>query len=176
MICQLAIKNKGKWVIMKTYKYDKIIKSEKGQSLVELAVSLIILLILLAGVVDLGRVAFYYLALRDAAQEGASYGSIFPNNNYEIIERTKAGIVDQSAIEEITINFPNSSYECVWPDNGDKCTIMMDSCDGNGVVEGDIIEITITDENFQLTMPFLARTITLETKIKDRVIRVPKCN
>ena len=46
--------------------------SEKGQSMVELAVSVVVLLILLAGVVDLGRLAFYYITLRDAAQEAAS--------------------------------------------------------------------------------------------------------
>ena len=49
-------------------------RSEKGQSLVELAISLMVLLLILAGVVDLGNMMFQYMAMRDAAQEAASYG------------------------------------------------------------------------------------------------------
>lgn len=49
---------------------------EQGQSLVELALSLVLLLTLLAGLVDFGRAFFTYVALRDAAQEGAAYASV----------------------------------------------------------------------------------------------------
>ena len=51
---------------------------EKGQSLVELALTLLIILTLLAGAVDLGSAFFSYVAIRDAAQEGALFGSIKP--------------------------------------------------------------------------------------------------
>ena len=56
-------------------------KKESGQSLVELALSMTLLLILLAGVVDLGRAFFTYIALRDAAQEGASYAAVYADAN-----------------------------------------------------------------------------------------------
>jgi Flp pilus assembly protein TadG len=52
--------------------------SEKGQSLVEFAISLVVILLLLAGAVELGIALFQYIQLRDAAQEGALYGSICP--------------------------------------------------------------------------------------------------
>src|SRR5215470_12817695 len=48
----------------------------RGQSLVELALSLTVILMLLAGAVDFGMAFFSYTAIRDAAQEGALYGSI----------------------------------------------------------------------------------------------------
>jgi hypothetical protein len=51
------------------------LKSERGQSLVELAVSLVILLYLLSGAVEFGILFFQFVQLRDAAQEGALYGS-----------------------------------------------------------------------------------------------------
>jgi hypothetical protein len=54
---------------------------EKGQSLVEFALSLTFMLILLAGVVYFGIGLFYYIAMRDAAQEGALYGSMNPPQN-----------------------------------------------------------------------------------------------
>jgi hypothetical protein len=52
---------------------------ESGQGFVEFAISLVFLLILLAGLVDLGRMFYVYIALREAAQEGAQYGALCPN-------------------------------------------------------------------------------------------------
>lgn len=54
---------------------------EKGQSLVEFAISLTFMLILLAGAVYFGIGLFYYVAMRDAAQEGALYGSMNPTDS-----------------------------------------------------------------------------------------------
>jgi len=54
----------------------KSIKSERGQSLVELAISIVILIYLLAGAVEFGLAFFQFVQLRDAAQEGALFGSI----------------------------------------------------------------------------------------------------
>jgi Flp pilus assembly protein TadG len=47
----------------------------RGQALVELALVLPLLLVLLMGVVDVGRIVFMQIALRDAAQEGATYAA-----------------------------------------------------------------------------------------------------
>lgn len=63
---------------------------EKGQSLVELAISLTIILILLSGVVEFGIAFFQFIQLRDAAQEGALYGSIHPYDTEKIEERVRA--------------------------------------------------------------------------------------
>ncbi len=51
---------------------------ERGQSLVELAISLMVMLLLLAGAVTFGMALFSYVAIRDAAQEGALFGSFNP--------------------------------------------------------------------------------------------------
>ena len=53
-------------------------RGERGQGLVEFALTVVFLTILLMGVLDLGRAYFSYLALKDAAQEGAYFGSAFP--------------------------------------------------------------------------------------------------
>src|SRR5688572_21348238 len=60
---------------MKPGRTMKPTKSERGQSLVELGISMLILLYLLAGAVEFGILFFQYVQLRDAAQEGALYGS-----------------------------------------------------------------------------------------------------
>jgi Flp pilus assembly protein TadG len=47
-----------------------------GQSLVELAIVLPLLLLLVLGIFDLGRGIFYYSAIHNAAREGARYGAV----------------------------------------------------------------------------------------------------
>ena len=61
--------------------------TERGQSLMEFSVSLVFVLVLLAGLVDLGRGLFTYMALRDGAQEGAAYGSLNPTETSTIQNR-----------------------------------------------------------------------------------------
>ena len=53
-------------------------RSERGQAFMELAISVVFLLILLSAVIDLGWAFYTIIALRDAAQEAASYGSMKP--------------------------------------------------------------------------------------------------
>ncbi len=168
---------------------------ESGQSLVELSAMMVILLILLAGVVDLGRLAFYYIAMRDAAQEAASYASIFPNNNQEIFNRAFAGMNQLDNPSEITVVFYKSTdninddpYSCAWKLSETKpaCVENDDTADDNSnvVSPGDVVEIKITNENFLITMPFIGpyigatenNTITVDTKIQDVVVRVQKNN
>jgi Flp pilus assembly protein TadG len=67
----------------------KSAQSEHGQSLVELAITLPILILLLLGTVDFGMAIFSYSMLRDAAQEGAFYGSFNPSNVAEIENRAR---------------------------------------------------------------------------------------
>ena len=64
-------------------------KSERGQSLVELAISIVVLMWLLAGAVEFGIAFFQYIQLRDAAQEGALYGSLNPQDTAGIEERVR---------------------------------------------------------------------------------------
>ena len=60
---------------------------QKGQSLVEVAVALPVLLLILLGILDLGRAYFTYIALADAAAEGAAFGAIHPTDTAQIVER-----------------------------------------------------------------------------------------
>lgn len=62
---------------------------EKGQSLVELAISLPVILLILLGTFDFGMALFSYSILRDAAQEGALYASFNPGNKTQIENRAR---------------------------------------------------------------------------------------
>ncbi len=167
-------------------------QKESGQSMVELAVSFVVLMILLAGVVDIGRLAFTYLAMRDATQEGASFASIFPYNNFEIIERVKAGIVDTSRIQIIIkfgespddifykcyFNVPDDEIEPEYKDNDCMNYIDTEAEGVNDVEVNNMIEITVRDPNFPITMPllgsFVGNEINLETTVRDIIVSVPK--
>jgi Flp pilus assembly protein TadG len=53
-------------------------KAEKGQSLVEFSLGIVVLLLLVSGLLDLGRLYFTFVALEDAAGEAALYLSLNP--------------------------------------------------------------------------------------------------
>jgi Flp pilus assembly protein TadG len=53
-------------------------RAEEGQSLIEFALTLTILIMIFAGVLELGRVYFTYVALANAAGEGAAFASFNP--------------------------------------------------------------------------------------------------
>jgi Flp pilus assembly protein TadG len=54
-------------------------RSGRGQSLVEAAIVVPLLLLLFAGVVELGRAFYDYIVITNAAREGARYGSLYPH-------------------------------------------------------------------------------------------------
>jgi Flp pilus assembly protein TadG len=78
-------------------------KTERGQSLVELAISLVVILFLLSGVVEFGIAFFQFITLRDAAQEGALFGSIKPGNAAAIEARVRA-TAPQGKVPDLTNN------------------------------------------------------------------------
>ena len=120
------------------------LKNERGQSLVELAISLLILLYLLSGAVEFGIAFFQYVQLRDAAQEGALYGSMNPDDLSGIEDRVRAAstspidlsIDDADTGVTVGINFPDG-----------------DDCEGNG------IEVVVT-HNHQIFMPFMPQLLS----------------
>jgi len=51
-------------------------ETEQGQSLVEFALMMVVLITTLMGILDIGRAFFAYIALQDAVGEGAVYASL----------------------------------------------------------------------------------------------------
>lgn len=139
-------------------------KHEKGQSLVELAFTVVLLMIMIAGIVDLGRIFFHYITMRDSAMEGIAYGSIQPSNCAQIVERIRSSLNDPYTM---TISILMNGESC------STASAVSDACTGND------IEITVTDEEFPITMPFLGtflgkQSISLETTVHGTILR-PAC-
>jgi len=87
-----------------TEKKLKVHSLEAGQSLLELAVSLVLLLIILAGIVDLGRAILSYFTLQDAAEEGIVYGVAFPTDCNQIVLRIRSDLTNTLVRDTYTIN------------------------------------------------------------------------
>jgi len=66
-------------------------REKKGQSLVEFALLLPVLLIILLGLLDLGRAYYILVTLKDMASEGASYAAMHPADVWEIRQRASDG-------------------------------------------------------------------------------------
>jgi Flp pilus assembly protein TadG len=86
----------------------KKIKREKGQSLVEFALLVPVLLIILAGVLDLGRLYYVYVTITDAASEGATYAAIHPEDSDEICVRAQEasrGLVQIEEADQVEVEY-----------------------------------------------------------------------
>lgn len=137
----------------------KHLKSEHGQSLVELAISILILVYLLAGAVEFGLAFFQYVQLRDAAQEGALYGSMNPSDSANIELRTRNASTSP-------VNLLDTGIVTVTQ------TIIGSPCEGNG------IQVTVS-YNHQIFMPFIpefigSSTIPLNATVTDTILS-PVC-
>ncbi len=109
----------------------------RGQSLVELALTITALVILLAGIIDFGVAFFSYIALRDAAEEGAVYGAMCPTDLAGIEERIR-----QSSSSPV--NLADTTYVTV--------TIQRSSSNPK---PGDVLQITVA-YRYLTILPLLA--------------------
>ena len=129
---------------------------QNGQALVEFAMGLFFLLLLISGIVDLGRAIFTYMDLREAAQEGAAYGTVNPRDTIGIQNRvTDSSNVFDSA--DLSVNVVKPANPCL----------------------GDDITVTVSMADFPLTMPFMGtilgtQVLTITASIEDTVL-VPLC-
>jgi Flp pilus assembly protein TadG len=80
---------------------------EKGQSLVEVALVIPIMLLILAGVLDLGRLYYVTVAITDAAAEGAAYAAIHPSDADGVVDRAQT-----ASSELVQIDPGQVTYDC----------------------------------------------------------------
>jgi hypothetical protein len=100
-----------------------------------MSLTVVFLIILLSVVVDLGRIFFTYIALRDASQEGAAYASIDPFNSPIIEARVRRSSdlpIDLTSTKNISVTVGYTGGGCV----------------------GDAVQVTVTYGSYPLIMPF----------------------
>lgn len=136
----------------------------------ELAISLVFLLVLLTVMVDLGWAFYTLIAMRDTVQEAAAYGSICPKNPDRIKERlllTAEEPLDISAMD------PNDISIVYLDSTGSAST-------GPTVDRGGSIQVRL-DYDHQIVVPlvstFIGRDVyPLHVTVTDTVLRSAPCN
>jgi Flp pilus assembly protein TadG len=144
---------------------------ERGQSLVELAVSLTVMLMLLTGAVETSLALFQYVTIRDAAQEGATYGSISlegagqpaVNSVQNIQWRVMDAANDVVTIPATNVKvYVNGSAKTEITSGG---TLPAYACEGASTVAGNSVPNSITVDvvfDHPITYPFVGAMIGTE--------------
>jgi Flp pilus assembly protein TadG len=154
-------------------KYFIKTKIEKGQSLVELAVSLPVILLILLGTFDFGMALFSYSILRDAAQEGALYASFNPGNKEQIENRARNILPRQEGeVFSSPVDLRNTDTVSV------EIKTIGKNCQGVSKGVANYIEVRVS-YNYPIVMPFTGEIIGSDT-IKltgsaSNVILQPPC-
>ena len=121
--------------------------SDRGAAAVEMAFVTMFLLVLLLGIVDVGRAIVANISVRDAVQDGASYFAYTENASAADVEaRVRAAVSS--------------------PDLGTAATTVAVSCgpDPRDLLDGSRIRIDVTHDVDMITPivgPFLGGEITL---------------
>ena len=132
-------------------------KREQGQSLVELTIALFILVLLLAGIVTIGRALLVRSELKNAAEEGIVYGTSFPKDYAHICARITNNL-DPRIVSGTTsvvisvIGTPPASFTCPAP-NTFAATFPTAA-----VCSGETMQISITND-FKISMPLIGAVI-----------------
>lgn len=143
-------------------------RDKSGQSLVEFAISLVILLLIVVVIMDAARALFTYLSMRDAAQEGALYASAYPTATDEIRDR----VCDSSDMMTAFCD-SNSVNVTISP------TVAGVLCMGSTGSEAHGIKVRIDYPSFPLTMPLVgailgSQTVPISAEVIDTILS-PKC-
>lgn len=74
---------------------------KRGQSLVELCLAMPLMLLLLLGAIDVGRVFYYTIQMHNAVREGAGYGAHNPTDTAGMASRVTAEASFVSSVSAI---------------------------------------------------------------------------
>jgi Flp pilus assembly protein TadG len=129
---------------------------ERGQSLVEMTFGFLVLMILMSGLLDIGRLYYVYVALEDSAGEAALYMSIFPNGDLgtPTDTTTECGAMYESGWcrARYATNFSGTSTAVLDWSNIDTSSSAIYVPPGGGV--GETVTVTLV-YNYDFITPFI---------------------
>lgn len=106
------------------------LRSQSGQQLVEIALLTPVMLLLLVGLIELGRFAFLSIVVANAARAGAAFGS------QGLVQSVDTADIEASSDNDFQNNGQNVSKLTVSSSTSCGCdsagTVTSQSCNGNG--------------------------------------------
>ena len=142
----------------------KIFNSQRGQSLVEVAITMVIMLVLLLSTFEFGYAFLYYITIKDAAEEGAIYGSLHPSSS---CNTTLTSWVHNSSFSPV-INISDPSITTV-------------AISRTGTTPGNTITVTVT-HRYSIITPLVSTVlgrndIDLHASVTNTILtNVTTCN
>lgn len=94
-------------------------RRQRGAASVEMALVAPLLVLLLMGIIDVGRILFTHVAVQDAAQEGALFASYEPDNFGAVRQRVV------TSVEELALNSGEVVVSCPLGPNGDEIDVTV---------------------------------------------------
>jgi Flp pilus assembly protein TadG len=141
------------------------LSSERGQSLIELAVSVPVVAMLIFGSVEVARVIYASIEISDAAMAGVQYGTRNP-----IAAADSAGIQNaaQADVPGLTIT-TTSSFSCICSD-GSASTCQPTDCPGSNIETVLTVQTQSTIDSM-IHLPDLPDTYTVRGQAIQKVLQ-----
>lgn len=141
-------------------------RMERGSALVEFGLCMPIMLALLLGAVEYGRMAFAAIEVSNAAKAGVQYGVQSTDTAAD-----PTGIQNAAANDapDITLGTTTSSYSCVCSD-GNASSCQPTDCPG-AHIETILTVNTQATFNSVIRVPGLSNSITLHGRAVEKVIQ-----
>jgi hypothetical protein len=149
-----------------------ITKKKRAQAMVEFAIALPILLLLLYGILEAGRLLFIYSSIVTASRQAARYGSATGTGPNGLPRYQECAAIKQAANNADYLNAFDDSDIVITYDKGNPATTDdFESCDGAtdpGITEGEIggndsrIVVTINGDFLPIVpklVPFIERSV-----------------
>ncbi len=148
-------------------------RDQAGQSLIEFTLMMVFLVVLLMGVLDLGRAYFTYLALKDAAAEGAYFGSAYP----QCVDADGAG-GDLACADPNNVPY-RVQHSAVQGGLVDWGSAIISITPPATLAAGQVLTVTVAYQ-YEMITPFVGaiangQVLTLTAASAATIIRVPNC-
>jgi Flp pilus assembly protein TadG len=133
-------------------------RGERGQSLVEFAVTFPVFVLLLAGMVDLGLALFSNVTIISAAREGARLGVVQPGDTTAIEDRVRA-MSNGLDLNKLTV-----TTTCLRP-SGSSFT----ACGASPWASGDSVKVAVHYDYTMLWPLTFGTELDLDTDVQMRI-------
>jgi Flp pilus assembly protein TadG len=146
----------------------RLMNDESGQSLIEVYVILPILMLILVGAVEMGRVAYASIEVMNAAAAGVQYGA---QNPISAFDAPGIALVAQNDAADITLSSVTPSRSCICsttPATG--CAATGTACPGSNP-ETILTVTTQASFNPGFRLPGFPTSFTLQGKAVQKVLQ-----
>jgi Flp pilus assembly protein TadG len=138
---------------------------ESGQALIETAITLSLLLIMLIGATEIGRIAWASVQVTEAARAAVQYGDLNRKAASDTVGIQNAGSAAAPGLSNLTIT-PTTSCIC---GDGSASTCATTDCSGS-FLEGVLTVKTSTTFDPLIHLPGLPRTYTLQAQAVQKIL------